>query len=104
MTNGDRIREMARTNEGLAKLISDHVDCETCAIECTARVCAEAVLDWLDEENLKPCPFCGEDKARILGKPGYYIVECKECGAQARLRETKKAAVDAWNRRAGNAD
>jgi hypothetical protein len=41
----------------------------------------EAILKRMDEEELKPCPFCG-GKAKFYEKPvGKYIVVCTECGA-----------------------
>lgn len=67
--------------------------------------------------ELKPCPFCGKDKAVILKEPifwegnlnGYqYQVVCdiqnEGCGASAGYRDTIKDAKNAWNRRAYNDD
>ena len=65
--------------------------------------------------ELKPCPFCGGEAELkkymcSLGNDGYYVVECKICGAKGKaIRNTsfisendEKRAIEAWNRRADN--
>ena len=53
-------------------------------------------------ENLKSCPFCGEE-ARVeklnLGKEGLFRVICTECLTATHLREEEKNAVAEWNSR-----
>lgn len=68
-------------------------------------------------ENLKPCPFCGEQpvlqKVPIRGYSGcfHYIVECEnpECRCNIKLskndtiynsdKDARQNAINAWNRR-----
>lgn len=53
-------------------------------------------------EELKPCPFCGEE-ARVeklnLGKQGLFRVICPNCLTATHLREEKNNAVAEWNAR-----
>jgi len=56
-------------------------------------------------EELKPCPFCGDDDPSYtegrMGVPsiiGHYI-ECARCGACSRMTETKVEAAALWNQR-----
>ena len=51
-----------------------------------------------NNEELKPCPFCGgEAVVHTLGTG--YIVECLECAVSTACENTKAEAVAAWNRR-----
>lgn len=104
MTNGDRIREMASTNEGLAKLINDHAICTNCNVPCTGKECGKAALEWLDQEYLKPCPFCGDKNAQEYKEDNLTWLECPKCGGRTKMCRTLEEAETLWNRRAGNAD
>ena len=63
----------------------------------------------MDESNLKPCPFCGGEASMIQKSWDLFItgvrIECDECGAStswtsgAILRDVRKRAVEAWNKR-----
>ena len=63
--------------------------------------------------ELKPCPFCGGSNLRIVGGDSITIIHCRNCKAEMRRMAsdgdeffseetdtTKKAAIEAWNRRA----
>ena len=52
-------------------------------------------------EDLKPCPFCGSE-AKLVNKNEFWIVDCAECFASSRWCDSKKEAIDAWNRRTDN--
>lgn len=54
-------------------------------------------------EVLKACPFCG-GKAEILNYSATeWLVHCPVCGGMVeRWRETKKDAIEQWNRRAND--
>ena len=54
--------------------------------------------------ELKPCPFCGAEKAEYTESIAGYWVECPSCGARTKTGCTLGAAMALWNRRAGNAD
>lgn len=60
-----------------------------------------------DTQLLKPCPFCGMTAMsyREHSKLGVAI-ECGslECSAMTRYFPTKELAIEAWNRRAENAE
>ena len=51
----------------------------------------------MNEERLKPCPFCGGE-ARVTGYKSFWIV-CKECLSESTVFDTKNEAIKAWNRR-----
>ena len=55
--------------------------------------------------ELKPCPFCGDDRPTIKTKMYkdlgflYTRVECQACGASIRGYLEEKRAIAEWNRR-----
>ena len=49
------------------------------------------------EEKLKPCPFCGGKAVWTCGAPNWIM--CSKCNADGRLRDSRKAALDHWNKR-----
>lgn len=54
-------------------------------------------------EELKSCPFCGENKIKNLHPNHtnwFYRVMC-ECEATGPTAEDKQQAIDAWNGRKG---
>lgn len=72
-------------------------------------------------EQLKPCPFCGNDAADLVSlfdedeyelflddvKPHQmYKIICREtnggCGTSIGYQGSKEKAIEAWNRRADN--
>lgn len=69
-------------------------------------------------DDLKKCPFCGEeaDLWRNFGRYGYFVyVECSICSAKSKSYKfpgeltddwettiAARRATDAWNRRAGD--
>ena len=58
---------------------------------------------------LKDCPFCGNEVG-VYERGGYddyetyWVIECDVCEAGMECFETREAAIDAWNRRATDAD
>lgn len=49
--------------------------------------------------KLKPCPFCGGEADLQESLCAGWFVEC-ECGATSRIAyDSKKEAIEAWNRR-----
>lgn len=59
-----------------------------------------------EQEDLKPCPFCGANDVKLLMMPdtNRYVGICRYCGAQACSKSTKKIAAAAWNTRTPQAD
>lgn len=104
MTNGDRIREMAITNEGLAALIDEYVSCDDCPCLPCMGPCKDVVLEWLDQDSLKPCPFCGDEDIQENIECNHVWLECPTCGGRTMPCISYKIAATRWNRRAGNAD
>lgn len=73
----------------------------------------------MSEPVLKPCPFCGSMKAKVVIETecfghGFFLdvayIKCPECEARTksfdayccRIDECKVRAIEAWNRRAGD--
>lgn len=62
------------------------------------------VLEILDEIDMKPCPFCGNDEPRIyrhdnIGGSKTFFAEavCPDCGFNAGVKRNGLRAADAWN-------
>jgi Lar family restriction alleviation protein len=54
------------------------------------------------EDELSPCPFCGEpEELKIQGNSEWdvYYVICISCGARANEGVSKAIAIENWNRR-----
>lgn len=51
--------------------------------------------------ELKPCPFCGSKKVRVVTSITAGYVLCDECDAEGPLARlaTGESPVDLWNRR-----
>ena len=53
--------------------------------------------------ELKPCPFCGsvviEENTNNFGSFVFHFMCCERCSAKTAYYETKKSAIDAWNKR-----
>jgi len=54
-------------------------------------------------DNLKPCPCCGEDMARVINDNDFFRVRCDYCGLQTEVNyKDEKGAIDSWNMRSSN--
>ena len=54
-------------------------------------------------EELKACPFCGGNAEILNYSATEWLVHCPVCGGMVeRWRETKKDAIEQWNRRVGD--
>lgn len=51
--------------------------------------------------DLKPCPFCGSENAKLDNDylPKYFVPKCKDCGLSHGLFDSYKQAIEAWNYR-----
>lgn len=62
-------------------------------------------FDWLalqHKEELKPCPFCGEEAGIIKVAQGHFeysVVECKKCLCRTVGLSSEAEAISKWNRR-----
>ncbi|MBO5781047.1 MAG: Lar family restriction alleviation protein [Opitutales bacterium] len=52
----------------------------------------------MNNEDLKPCPFCGGE-AHIFGHTKSWGILCTKCYVSTLRYETEAAAIAAWNRR-----
>jgi len=73
-------------------------------------------------DELKPCPFCGGEAKLLTDCDGgggrfdekityFFWCVCKKCGAKGKVHKNiyfnermKNAAINSWNRRAGEKD
>ena len=54
-------------------------------------------------EELKPCPFCGNEAEMLNYSENEWLVHCPACsGMVERWRETEEEAVEQWNRMVNN--
>ena len=55
--------------------------------------------------ELKPCPFCGGEDFQVVGVYGEeYYVDCLTCTTCGPSGETEEEAIEAWNKRAEDAN
>ncbi len=56
----------------------------------------------MNENELKPCPFCGNKNPMIMDERrvgmGFQVV-CRGCAAKVGGEKTERGAVKSWNRR-----
>lgn len=57
-----------------------------------------------EQDKIKPCPFCGSDKATPCIEYNYndvdmWSVQCKDCLSSTWYYTTQKEAIEAWNKR-----
>ena len=58
-------------------------------------------------EKLKACPFCGGEAALWTFfdlYESYYYISCATCGVRTKYIDTEDLCIEAWNRRAENAE
>lgn len=60
------------------------------------KLCSEQKED--KTEKIKPCPFCGGKKIEIIRTNPCWI-RCYNCGADAPSNESRKIAINIWNKR-----
>lgn len=57
----------------------------------------------MNNEELKPCPFCGGEACKIIEEVSYstpqYSVQCQNCKFETLMFDYEAEAVAAWNRR-----
>lgn len=60
----------------------------------------------MNEDELKPCPFCGGNAKIYNGEQDFliykqkcYSVFCESCKCATQYRRTEKEAVEDWNNR-----
>lgn len=55
--------------------------------------------------DLKPCPFCGgEARIHFSVWGDSYYAKCCKCLAETKVHQTEAEAIEAWNRRASDAE
>ena len=70
-------------------------------LDCNPDATAADILKAIEDIEkgllyVKPCPFCGGDSRVSLCKE---MVQCDNCNTTTDVYDTKKEAVEAWNRR-----
>ena len=55
------------------------------------------------DNEIKPCPCCGEDMARVINDNDFFRVRCDYCGLQTEVNyKDEEAAIDSWNMRSSD--
>lgn len=51
-------------------------------------------------KELKPCPFCGNERVELIYNPlvNKFCICCPNCYASGPLLETEHLATESWNR------
>ncbi len=104
MING----EMFKSAEERGRAFNEYCNKQQCR-ECELRNFhgrkeTNCAFQWLDleyEEELKPCPFCGNESVRVYKHVGMddWYVSCAGCGIRTEGNTSKDIVVAAWNRR-----
>jgi Lar family restriction alleviation protein len=103
MTNGERFKTAEERGRAYARFCNAHpLGCDGCELyEHAGDACGFAWLDLEDEEELKPCPFCGGRaefyKTLVEGSTAGWV-QCTNCGVNFLTKE-RDEAIAAWNRR-----
>lgn len=73
------------------------------SVHCGAYDKTPAKFTWADprQQELKPCPFCGE-AAELVVVMGFYKVRCSYCSGSSTIATDEAEAISYWNRRAGS--
>lgn len=50
--------------------------------------------------DLKPCPFCGENRPKLVWEIDVCRIRCRNCGTSGLYEFSEDTAAEAWNRRA----
>ena len=50
-------------------------------------------------EELKACPFCGEELKLVTEQSGAWYVRCGNCQTFGPSATEEQEAIDAWNKR-----
>lgn len=67
----------------------------------------------MENKMLKPCPFCGfygtvkfdtDGTKDSMGRKWAYTVSCNSCCASTGVCWSREMAIEAWNRRANDAE
>ena len=113
MTQREYLIARSRSNNELSVFIMSHIPCcDTCLIKdaCDkSDTCEHMINKWLNEEIVKPCPFCGKNKVTIhvgyrdndngeYSAPSFNVL-CTSCGSSSDCYPTCELAVKHWNRR-----
>ena len=53
----------------------------------------------VEQQELKPCPFCGGEAETYPYYFNEWYIGCSECSCDLGVFDTKEEAIEAWNKR-----
>jgi Lar family restriction alleviation protein len=105
MTNGEKFKTVDERYDEFKKFCKKRITCEHCP--CNAKIhgaVPKCLLEWLDleyKEELKPCPFCGDESVNVFKSidRDIWYASCNKCGVRTEGDTSEELAIDKWNRR-----
>ena len=103
MTNGEKFTSPDERYVEFKKFCHKYA-CGNCPVNEDGIMEAKCGFKWLDleyKEELKNCPFCGDESVNIFKSDNMNIwyVSCSKCGVRTEGDTSKEMAIDAWNMR-----
>ena len=104
MLNSEKFKSAEERFKEFKKFCKDR-NCENCPcqglINGSTKKCT---FEWLDleyKEEVKSCPFCGDESVNIFKSidRNIWYASCNKCGVRTEGDTSEELAIATWNRR-----